>query len=141
MSPSSSRPRTAAFHAVNRGSNPLGDAKKIQGLRVKSKSFFRMWGIVAPHSAALRQKQGQRNFGSTSKTGAKEFWGIHSDEVFFSLSAEHADTQAVVFKIPEAVRSSLDQFHFPMEAFGYPVVLREAEHPGDLLLPLHLQNA
>ena len=26
-SPSSSRPRTAAFHAVNRGSNPLGDAK------------------------------------------------------------------------------------------------------------------
>ena len=26
-SPSSSRPRTAAFHAVNSGSNPLGDAK------------------------------------------------------------------------------------------------------------------
>ena len=51
MSPSSSRPRTAAFHAVNRGSNPLGDTKEIQGLRVKSKSFFRMWGIVAPHSA------------------------------------------------------------------------------------------
>ena len=25
-SPSSSRPRTPAFHAVNRGSNPLGDA-------------------------------------------------------------------------------------------------------------------
>ena len=39
------------FHAVNRGSNPLGDAKEIQGLRVKSKSFFRMWGISAPHSA------------------------------------------------------------------------------------------
>ena len=27
-SPSSSRPRTTAFHAVDRGSNPLGDAKK-----------------------------------------------------------------------------------------------------------------
>ena len=27
MSPSSSRPRTAAFHAVNGGSNPPGDAK------------------------------------------------------------------------------------------------------------------
>ena len=66
---------------------------------------------------------------------AKEFWGIHSDEVFFSLSAEDADTQAVVFKIPETVRSSLDQLHFPMEAFGYPVVLRKAEHPGYLLLP------
>ena len=26
-SPSSSRPRTTAFHAVDRGSNPLGDAK------------------------------------------------------------------------------------------------------------------
>ena len=26
MSPSSSRPRTPAFHAGNRGSNPLGDA-------------------------------------------------------------------------------------------------------------------
>ena len=28
-SPSSSRPRTTAFHAVDRGSNPLGDAKRI----------------------------------------------------------------------------------------------------------------
>ena len=45
------RRRADGFHAVNRGSNPLGDAKEIQGLRVKSKSFFRMWGIVAPHSA------------------------------------------------------------------------------------------
>ena len=51
MSPSSSRPRTAAFHAVNRGSNPLGDAKEIQGLTRNRKSFFRMWGISAPHSA------------------------------------------------------------------------------------------
>ena len=69
------------------------------------------------------------------KNRGKGFRGIHSDGVFFSLSAEDADTQAVVFKISEAVRSSLDQFHFPMEAFGYPVVFREAEHTGDLLLP------
>ena len=37
-SPSSSRPRTTAFHAVDRGSNPLGDAKfgykeECQGLK------------------------------------------------------------------------------------------------------------
>ena len=69
------------------------------------------------------------------KNRGKEFWGIHSDGVFFRLSAEHADTQAVVFKIPEAVRSSLDQLHFSMESFGYPVVFREAEYPGNLLLP------
>ena len=61
--------------------------------------------------------------GSTSKTGAKEIWGGHSGKVFFSLSAEDADTQAVVFEIPEAIRSSLDQFHFSVEAFGDPVVL------------------
>ena len=45
------RRRADGFHAVNRGSNPLGDAKEIQGLRVKSKSFFRMWGIDVSHSA------------------------------------------------------------------------------------------
>ena len=76
-----------------------------------------------------------RPFGSTSKRGAKEFWGGHSGTIFSSLSAEDADTQAVVFKIPEAVRSSLDELHFPVEAFGNPVVLREAEHPGNLFLP------
>ena len=38
-SPSSSRPRTAAFHAVNSGSNPLGDANRTQGL-----SFFLLLG-------------------------------------------------------------------------------------------------
>ena len=38
-SPSSSRPRTAAFHAVNSGSNPLGDATRNQRL-----SFFLLLG-------------------------------------------------------------------------------------------------
>jgi hypothetical protein len=33
MSPSSSRPRTPAFHAGNRGSNPLGDAIKYKVLK------------------------------------------------------------------------------------------------------------
>ena len=79
--------------------------------------------------------QKPRYKGSTSKTGAKEFWGGHSGTIFSSLSAEDADTQAVVFKIPEAVRSSLDELHFPVEAFGNPVIFREAEHPGNLFLP------
>ena len=74
-------------------------------------------------------------FGSTSKRGAKEFWGGHSGTIFSSLSAEDADTQAVVFKIPEAVRSSLDELHFPVEAFSNPVVLLEAEYTGNLFLP------
>ena len=39
-SSSSSRPRTAAFHAVNGGSNPPEDAKNFQGLRENSKSFL-----------------------------------------------------------------------------------------------------
>ena len=72
---------------------------------------------------ALLQNRGKRNLGRPFRL------------VFSSLSAEDADTQAVVFKIPEAVRSSLDEFHFPVEAFGDPVVFREAEHPGNLLLP------
>ena len=70
-----------------------------------------MYGSASKGSAS---KTGQRNFGppgSTSKTGAKDFWG-HSDEVFTSLSAEDTDTQAVVFKIPETIRSSLDELHF-----------------------------
>ena len=95
---------------------------------------------IDPSEQKKKQKEERRAEGLYVKNGGKEFQGSHSDEVFFSLSAEHADTQAVVFKIPEAVRSSLDQFHFPMEAFGYPVVFREAEHPGDLLLP-QLQRA
>jgi len=40
----------------------------------------------------------------------------HSGTVFTSLSTENADTQAVVFNIPEAVRSSLDKLHFSVEA-------------------------
>ena len=69
------------------------------------------------------------------KNGGKGFWGGHSDEVFTSLSAEDADTQAVVFKIPESVCSSLDELHFSVKAFSYSVVLREAEHPGNLFFP------
>ena len=45
-SPSSSRPRTTAFHAVDRGSNPLGDAKDFKGLHRKVCPFFR-WGTVS----------------------------------------------------------------------------------------------
>ena len=71
----------------------------------------------------LLQKRGQRIFGG------------HSDEVFTGLSAEDADCERKFFNIPEAVRSSLEAFHSPMEAFCYPVVLRGAEHSGDLLFP------
>ena len=39
-SPSSSRPRTTAFHAVDRGSNPLGDANEIMPLREIVRAFF-----------------------------------------------------------------------------------------------------
>ena len=106
VSPSSSRPRTAAFHAVNGGSNPPGDAKEIQGLRVKSKSFFRIWGI----SAVLRQRTGQSAFQGSFRV------------VFPSLSAKDTDTQAVVFKIPKSVCSSLYEFHFSVKSFGYPIV-------------------
>ena len=35
------------------------------------------------------------------------------------------DTQAVVFEIPEAIRTALDQFHFPMESLGDAIVARE----------------
>ena len=39
-SPSSSRPRTTAFHAVDRGSNPLGDANKRSSVERAFESKF-----------------------------------------------------------------------------------------------------
>ena len=49
-SPSSSRPRTTAFHAVDRGSNPLGDAKKrAKGYIERCNPFFR-WETVFQHT-------------------------------------------------------------------------------------------
>ena len=64
------------FHAVNRGSNPLGDAKEIQGLRVKSKSFFRMWGIVSHTLWVSLKNRGKKIFGAAFR------------RVFLKLSAE-----------------------------------------------------
>lgn len=46
-SPSSSRPRTTAFHAVDRGSNPLGDAKRNQAFTSNRKGFF-VVGQICP---------------------------------------------------------------------------------------------
>ena len=46
LSPSSSRPRTPAFHAGNRGSNPLGDAKKLYKIRTYKLSERRsLWEV------------------------------------------------------------------------------------------------
>ena len=55
-SPSSSRPRTTAFHAVDRGSNPLGDAKKIKPLREIVRAFS-LWGKSAPPDAPQIRKK------------------------------------------------------------------------------------
>ena len=72
---------------------------------------------------ALLQKEGQKEIGRSFR------------DVFSSLSAEDANTQAVVLEIPESVGSSLDEFHFSVKAFGYPIALGEAEHAGYLLFP------
>ena len=52
LSPSSSRPRTPAFHAGNRGSNPLGDAKTL------------------PSSPGDVAQLGERNAGSVEVRGS-----------------------------------------------------------------------
>ena len=39
------RRRADGFHAVNRGSNPLGDAKGNQRLTRNRRAFFRIWGL------------------------------------------------------------------------------------------------
>lgn len=52
------------------------------------------------------------------------------------LPASCDDPQSVIFKITEAVRSPLDQFHLSMEAFGDPVVSGKPPHSGDLLFPV-----
>lgn len=46
------------------------------------------------------------------------------------------DSEAVVFEVFKSVGSSLDEFHFAMEAFGDPVVLGEAPHAGDGFHPV-----
>ena len=44
------RRMTASFHAVDRGSNPLGDAKEIKPLRAIVRAFS-LWGKSAPPDA------------------------------------------------------------------------------------------
>ena len=44
------RRMTTAFHAVDRGSNPLGDAKEIKPLREIVRAFL-LWGKSAPPDA------------------------------------------------------------------------------------------
>jgi hypothetical protein len=45
-------------------------------------------------------------------------------------------TETVVFEIPEAIGSSLDEFHLAVEAFGDPVVSRETPHACDRFDPI-----
>ena len=41
------------------------------------------------------------------------------------------DSEAVIFKVSEAVSAALDEFHLSVEAFGNAVVFGEAPHTGD----------
>ena len=49
------RRMTASFHAVDRGSNPLGDAKKIKPLRAIVRAFS-LWGTCNPHLSRRLKK-------------------------------------------------------------------------------------
>ena len=51
-----------AFHAVDRGSNPLGDAKEIKPLRVSVRAFS-LWGKSAP----LPTPQIEKNFSGSQR--------------------------------------------------------------------------
>ena len=51
-------------------------------------------------------------------------------------SAFGDDTQPIVFEIPKAIRTALDQLHLAVESFGDPVVAREAPHAGDRFDPV-----
>ena len=46
------------------------------------------------------------------------------------------DSETVVFEVFKSVGSSLDEFHFAMEALGDAVVLGEAPHAGDGFHPV-----
>jgi hypothetical protein len=52
------------------------------------------------------------------------------------LAAACEHPEPVVFKIPEAVRPALDEFHLSMEPFGNPVVSGKPPHSGDLVFPV-----
>jgi len=47
------------------------------------------------------------------------------------LTALGDDSQAVVFKVSEAVSSALNEFRLAMEAFGNADVFGEPPHAGD----------
>jgi hypothetical protein len=51
------------------------------------------------------------------------------------LTTRHNHTQSVIVKIPEAIGSPLNHFHFGMKSFGDPVVFGEPPHPGDFFFP------
>jgi len=48
-----------------------------------------------------------------------------------SPTALSQDPHAVIFKIPEAIRSAREHFHLRVEAFGDPIGLGEAPHAHD----------
>ena len=75
-------------------------------------------------------------------------WGLHQNGVYTKKWGAHIylrvhcvlttlsdDAQAVVVKVSEAVCAALNEFHFPMEAFGDGVGSGEAPHGADGLGP------
>lgn len=76
----------------------------------------------------------------------RDFWGLpqrggqRSERVvselsmLFSLSAKHANPQAIVFEIPETVRPALNQFHFAVEILRVPGLLHKLEDPDGFFL-------
>ena len=51
------------------------------------------------------------------------------------LTALSDDSQVVVVEVSKAVCTTLDEFHFAVEASGDAIVLGEEPHAGDLLAP------
>ena len=78
--------------------------------------------------------------GLLQRRGQAPLLGSFSDRFLINSpaisAAQNAHTQAVVFEVAEAIRTPLDQLHFPMKTFCDAVIPRKTEHPSHFFPPI-----
>ena len=79
----------------------------------------------------LRQKEGStgstRVYGVYAKKRGKSS-GKHFRRCSSSLPAKYANAQPVIFKVPETVGPTLNEFHLSVKAFGDSVIADKTKH-------------
>jgi hypothetical protein len=80
-------------------------------------------------TGGLHQRRGQ-----APSTGNFSDWFLINSSAI--SAAQNAYSQAVIFEVTKAIRTALDQLHFPMKTFCDAVIPRKTEHPGHFFAPI-----